>query len=163
MCPPSRRRPWNLERVVGVPTRVPRMKADRGPPGPPWWEGPGLALFVDGAHDGPSWRMGGFSEFLGVRSYVARRLRAQSQQLVELQSLAWGIRLAVRLRYTTVTLVSDFEMAIAQLLQFKAKSVLGAQQSVLRGLAPCLFRPRGEGSVGSFWFPTRGSDVPAPG
>ena len=53
-----------------------------------WWEGPGLVLFVDGAHDGPSWRMGGFSEFLGVRSVVARRLKAQSQQLVELQSLA---------------------------------------------------------------------------
>ena len=49
-----------------------------------WWEGPGLVLFVDEAHDGPSWRMGGFSEFLGVRSTVARRLRAQSQQLVEL-------------------------------------------------------------------------------
>ena len=38
-----------------------------------WWEGPGPVLFVDGAHDGPSWRMGGFSEFLGVRSYIARR------------------------------------------------------------------------------------------
>ena len=43
-----------------------------------WWEGPGLVLFVGGAHDGPSWGMGGFSEFLGVRSVVARRLRAQS-------------------------------------------------------------------------------------
>ena len=68
-------------------------------------------LFVDGAHDGPSWRMGGFSEFLGVRSYVARRLRAQSQQLVELQSLCWGVRLAVALGYATVTLVSDSEVA----------------------------------------------------
>ena len=52
-----------------------------------WWEGPGLVLFVDGAHDGPSWRIGGFSEFFGVRSVVARPLRAQSQQLVELRSL----------------------------------------------------------------------------
>ena len=69
-----------------------------------WWEGPGLVLFVDGAHDGPSWRMGGFSEFLGVRPYIARRLRAQSQQLVELQSLFWGVRLAVALGYTAVTL-----------------------------------------------------------
>ena len=48
-----------------------------------WWEGPGLVLFVDGAHDSSSWRVGGFSAFLGVRSEVARRLRAQSQQLVE--------------------------------------------------------------------------------
>ena len=30
-----------------------------------WWEGPGLVLFVDGAHDGPSWKMGRFSEFFG--------------------------------------------------------------------------------------------------
>ena len=100
-----------------------------------WREGPGLVLFVDGAHDGPSWRMRGFWEFLGIRSYVARRLRAQSQQLVELHSLAWGVRLAVALGYTTVTLVSDSEVAIAQFLQVRAKSVLGAQQSVLRGLA----------------------------
>ena len=103
-----------------------------------WWAGPGLVLFVDGAHDGPSWRMGGFSEFLGVRSYVARRLRAQSQQLVELQSLFWGVRLAVALGYTTVTLVSDLEVAIAQFLQVRAKSVLGAQQTILRGLARSL-------------------------
>ena len=41
-----------------------------------WWEGPGLVLFVDVAHDGSSWRVGGFSEFLGVRSEVAWRLRA---------------------------------------------------------------------------------------
>ena len=40
--------------------------------------------------------------------------------------------------YTTVTLVSDSEVAIAQLLKVRAKSVLGAQQSVLRGLARCL-------------------------
>ena len=52
-----------------------------------WWEWPGLVLFVDGAQDGPSLRMGGFSEFLGVQSMVARRLRSQSQQLVDLQSL----------------------------------------------------------------------------
>ena len=49
-----------------------------------WWEGLGLVFLVDGAHNGPSWRMGGFSEFLGVRSVVAQRLRSQSQQLVEL-------------------------------------------------------------------------------
>ena len=70
-----------------------------------------------------------------MRSVVARRLHAQSQQLVELQSLAWGVRLAARLGYTTVTLVSDLEVAMAQLLKVRAKSVLSAQQSVLRGLA----------------------------
>ena len=100
-----------------------------------WWEGPVLVFFVDGAHDGPSWRMGGFSEFLGVRSTLARRLRAQSRQLVDLQSLAWGVRLAARLGYTTVTLVSDSEVAMAQFLQVSAKSVSVAQQAVLRWLA----------------------------
>ena len=70
--------------------------------------------------------MGGFSEFLGVRSVVARRLRAQSQQLVKLQSLAWGVRLASRMGYATVTLVSDSEVAIAKLLKVRAKSVLSA-------------------------------------
>ena len=47
----------------------------------------------------------------------------------------WGVGLAVALGYTTVTLVSDSEVAIAQFLQVRAKSVLGAQQAVLRGLA----------------------------
>ena len=59
-----------------------------------WWEGPGLVLFADGAHDGPFWRIGGFSEFLGVRSLVGRRMKVHRQQLVELQSdwrWAWGI------------------------------------------------------------------------
>ena len=97
-----------------------------------WWEGPGLVFFVDGAHDGPSWRMGGFSEFLGVRCVVARRLRSQSRQLVELRSLVSGVRLVARLGYTTVTLVSDLEVAIAQLLKVRE---LSAQQSILRGVA----------------------------
>ena len=100
-----------------------------------WWEGPGLVLFVDGAHGGLSWRMGGFSDFLGVRSVVPRRVRSQSKRLVELQSLVWRVRLAPRLGYTTVTLVSDSEVAIAQQLTVRSKSVLDAQQSVLRGLA----------------------------
>ena len=54
---------------------------------------------------------------------------------MELQSLVWGVRLAARLGYTTVTLVSDSEVAIAQLLKVRAKSVLSVQQSILRGLA----------------------------
>ena len=81
-------------------------------------------FFVDGAHDGPSWRMGGFSEFLGFRSLVARRLRSYSQQLVDLHSLVWAVRLAARLGFTTVTLMSDLEVAIARLLKVLAKSVL---------------------------------------
>ena len=46
---------------------------------------------------------------------------------MELQALA----LAVRLQYTAVTLVSDSEVAIAQLLSIRAKSVLRAQQQGL--------------------------------
>ena len=41
-----------------------------------WWERPGLILFVDRAHDGPFWRMRGFSEYVGVTSEVAVRLRS---------------------------------------------------------------------------------------
>ena len=70
-----------------------------------------------------------------MRSMVACQLKSQSQQLVELQSRAWGVRLASRLGCTTVTLVSDSEVAIAQLVKVRAKRVLGAQQSLLRGLA----------------------------
>ena len=105
-----------------------------------WWKGPGLVLFVDGAHDGPSWRMGGFSEFLGVRSVVARRLRAQSL-VVDLHSLAWPVLLASRVGYATVALVSDSEVAIVQLLKVRAKSVLAAQHSVLSGLPGALYVP----------------------
>ena len=70
--------------------------------------------------------MGGFSGQVGVRSEVAGRLRSQNQQLVELQSLACGIRPASRLGYTTVTLISDSKVAIVQLLRVRAKSVLSA-------------------------------------
>ena len=131
--------PWRAP-VARIQTMCMELGLQRDAPVPlgRWWEGPGLVLFVDGTHDGPSWRMGGFSEFLGERSYVARRLRAQGQQLVELHSLFWGVRLAVALGYATVTLVSDSEVAIAHFLQARAKSVLGAQQTVLRGLARSL-------------------------
>ena len=43
--------------------------------------------------------------------------------------------MAARLGYTTVTLVSNSEVAIAQLLKVRAKSALSARQSILRGLA----------------------------
>ena len=103
-----------------------------------WWNGPALVLFVDGAHDGLHWRMGGFTEQVRVRSEVAERLRSQSQQLVELHISAWGVRLVSRLGYTTVTLSSDSEVAIAELLTVRAKSALSAQQKVLRGLVRTL-------------------------
>ena len=54
---------------------------------------------------------------------------------MELHSLVWEVRLAARVGCTTVTLVSDLEVAIAQLLKVPAKSLRSAQQSVLRGLA----------------------------
>ena len=57
---------------------------------------------------------------------VARRLRSKIQQLVELQSLVLGVRLAARMGYTTETIVSDSEVAIAQLPKVGAKSELSA-------------------------------------
>ena len=76
--------PWRAP-VAGVQTMCLELGLHRSDPVllERWWERLGLVLFVDGAHDGPSWRIGGFSEFLGVCSVVARRLRAESQQLVE--------------------------------------------------------------------------------
>ena len=53
---------------------------------------------------------------------------------MELQSLAWGVHLAIRLGYALVTLVSDSEVVIAQLLKVRTKSVLSAHQKVLQGL-----------------------------
>ena len=118
-----------------------------------WWEGLGLVLFVDGAHDGPFWRMGGFSKHIGFKLAIGVHLRSLSQQLVELQSLAWGVCLAIRLGYASATLVSDSEVAIAQLLRVRAKSVLSAQQKVLWGLVR---RPVCPGIVVRvLWVPTR--------
>ena len=53
----------------------------------------------------------------------------------KLPALVWVPQLAVRVEYTPVTLVSDSQLAIAQLLGMKAKSVPGAQQGVMRGVA----------------------------
>ena len=128
-----------------------------------WWEGPLLVLFPDQALDGPFWRMGGFSEFIGVWSMVATRLRSLSQQLVELQSLACGVRLAVRLGFLSVTLVSDLEMAIAQILKVRAKSVPSAPQKVLRGPVRRLVWCCCASPVGAHRVPARGPPVPYAG
>ena len=43
-----------------------------------WWERPGPILFVDGAHDGPFWRMGGFSKYVGATLAVAVSLSSHN-------------------------------------------------------------------------------------
>ena len=71
---------------------------------------------------------------------------------MELQSLAWGVRLASRLGYASVTLVRNSEVAIAQLLKVRPKSVLNALHKVLRGLVRHLVC---SGIVvGVLWVPT---------
>ena len=53
--------PWHAPpaRVQTLCLELGLQRSDPVLPGR-WWEGPGLVLFVDGAHDSPSWRMGGF-------------------------------------------------------------------------------------------------------
>ena len=52
------------------------LHTDEQAPTGKWWEGLGVILFVDGAHDGPLGGMGGFSEFVGVGSEVAMHPRS---------------------------------------------------------------------------------------
>ena len=82
----------------------------------PWWDGPGLVLFVDGACHGPVWHIEGFSAQLGVWSVEASGPEKEIQQLVELHAVSWAVRLAVSLRYRVVTLLSDAEVAECQFL-----------------------------------------------
>ena len=50
--------PWRAP-VARIQTMCMELGLQRDAPVPlgRWWEGPGLVLFVDAAHDGPSWRM----------------------------------------------------------------------------------------------------------
>ena len=57
---------------------------------------------------------------------------------MELQSLAWGVPLVSRLGYTTPTLISDREAAIARLPRVRAKSMPSAELKVSRRLVRTL-------------------------
>ena len=94
---------------------------------------------VDGARDAGSWRVGALIPGVGVRTHVAPQARFASQQTTELRGLAWAVRFAVRKGHKSVTVCSDSEAAIAQVLHMRATSHLTHHQAVLRSLARVLW------------------------
>ena len=68
--------------------------------------------------------MGALVPFVGVRAFRPPHRRFASQQTTELYAIAAVMRLAIRLRHHSVTILSDSEAAIAQVLALGAKSYL---------------------------------------
>ena len=98
-----------------------------------------VTVCVDGARDAGSSRVGALIPGVGVRTHVAPHARFASQQTTELRGVAWAIRFAVRARHKSVTVFSDSEAAIAQVLRMRATSHLTHHQAVLRSLARVLW------------------------
>ena len=74
-----------------------------------------------------------------MRTHVTPPARFASQQTTELRGLAWAVRFAVRTGHKSVTVFSDSEAAIAQVLRLRATSHLSHHQAVLRSLARVLW------------------------
>ena len=74
-----------------------------------------------------------------MRTHVTPPARCASQQTTELRGLAWAVRFAVRTGHKSVTVFSDSEAAIAQVLRLRATSHLTHHQAVLRSLARVLW------------------------
>ena len=89
---------------------------------------------VDAAWDLFSYRVGGFSPQVGARAWVVPVAR-HTQQTAELAGLCWGVRMALRLRWDCVLLVTDSEVASAQLVQLKASTWLKIQHAMLRSVS----------------------------
>ena len=98
-----------------------------------------VIVCVDGARDAGCWRVGALVPGVGVRTHVAPPARFASQQTTELRGLAWAVRFAVRTGHKSVTVFSDSEAAIAQVLRLRATSHLTHHQAVLRSLARVLW------------------------
>ena len=81
-----------------------------------------------------SYRVGGFSPQVGARSWVVPVAR-HTQQTAELAGLCWGVRMAFRLRWDCLLLVTDSEVASAQLVQLKASTPLKIQHAMLRSVS----------------------------
>ena len=99
----------------------------------------GVIVCVDGARDAGCWRVGALVPGVGVRMHVTTPARFASQQTTELRGLAWAVRFAVRTGHKSVTVCSDSEAAIAQVLRLRATSHLTHHQAVLRSLARVLW------------------------
>ena len=111
-----------------------------------------VIVCVDGARDAGGWRVGTLIPGVGVRTHVAPQARFASQQTTELRGLAWAVRFAVRKGDKSVTVCSNSEAAIAQVLHMRATSHLTHHQAVLRPLARVLWI---SGIVGRLvWVPS---------
>ena len=89
---------------------------------------------VDAAWDLFSYRVGEFSPQVGAGSWVVPVAR-HTQQTAELAGLCWGVRMALRLRWDCLLLVTDSEVASAQLVQLKASTWLKNQHAMLRSVS----------------------------
>ena len=98
-----------------------------------------VIVCVDGARDAGSLRVGALIPGVGVRTHVAPQARFASQQTTELRGLVWDVTFAVRKGHKSVTVCSDSEAAIAQVLHVPATSHLTHHQAVLRSLARVLW------------------------
>ena len=98
------------------------------------WAGDLLAC-MDGARDAGRWLVGALVPFFGARSFYPPPQRYDSQQTSELHAAAWAVQWAVRLGMSFVTVCSDSEVALAQVLSLRARSHLRHEQPILRSLA----------------------------
>ena len=123
---PYRALPWERARQFVSLSRspVPQLFQRLGP-----W-----CWCVDAAWDLFSFRVGGFSPQVGARTWVVPAAR-HTQQTAELAGLCWGVRIALRLRWDCVLLVTDSEVASAQLVQLKASTWLKIQHAMLRSVS----------------------------
>ena len=91
-------------------------------------------MFGDAALDTIRYRGGAFIPRLsGVRSQVIPPAR-HTQQSAELWVLVWLVRLAVRLGWNYVVLVTDSQVSACQLVALRASTWLSRQQRLLTAL-----------------------------
>ena len=89
-------------------------------------------MFGDAALDAIRYRGGAFVPRLsGVRSQVLPLAR-HTQQSAELWISVWLVRLAVRLGWVYVVLVTDSQVSACQFLSRRASTWLSGQQKLLR-------------------------------
>ena len=97
---------------------------------------------VCGRSLGPRYFSGGWLfPLLGVTSWVIPHGR-HNQQTAEFAGLAWAVRLVVCLGRDALVLVTDSEVAAAQLVQPKAPTWLRTQHVLLGGLSGRLYMSR---------------------
>ena len=140
-------RPTPLKVLHGLCTAIVRCMETWEPPAPArlavfhalsatpdLWAVRHCVMFGDAALDTIRYRGGAFIPRLsGVRSQVIPPAR-HTQQSAELWVLVWLVRLAVRLGWSYVVLVTDSQVSACQLVSLRASTWLSRQQRLLRAL-----------------------------